>query len=133
MKIVIIDGSIRNKRYLVQRLENFFQKESFSFERFRDDNGNVRSVDEQIRIINRINLENKEWFIEGNFSSEFDFLFNLATDIIFLDDGFKKKNNDYEWDRKEVYDRIRKYSRKLIILKSKKEIKKMMDAFDESF
>lgn len=103
-----------------------------------------RELEEQVRLLNKINLENKEWIIEGVISSELYFLLNLATDVIMVDfdndrslfrkifQGNLDSSLDFKTEKKNLYKRLGYYSSNLIILKSRKDIKRLLEAYNES-
>ncbi len=103
--------------------------------------GKKRMIEEQVQLLNKINLENKEWIIEGDIIEDLDFLFNLGSEIIFGDyDYFQKSywKRLFCWKkegyiRKKFAEKMGKYSSRLIILRNKKEVKKLLKAYEESY
>lgn len=146
MKIVIIGEETESKCTLEDKIKDILGIEVFKLKDIIYDKNSHEELSnaDQIKRLNKINLENKEWIIEGPITEKLYFLFNIATDIIFLDlnsysqnffnrlfASFHKNSTDNPKIKTEVYKTLSKYSNKLIILRSNKEIKKLLKAFQE--
>lgn len=144
MKILIIGDYKIGKSTLGDKISEIFGKNVFNIKDVLYNNYSKRELEEQVRLLNKINIENKEWIIEGAISSELYFLLNLATDVIMIDFDndkslFKKmfqgnlaSSLNFETERKAYYKKLGNYSSNLIILKSRKDIKKLLEAYNES-
>lgn len=145
MKILIIGDWKIGKFTLGDKISEIFGINVFNIKDILyDKNNSKRELEEQVRLLNKINIENKEWIVEGTISSELYFLLNLATDVVmidFVDDRslFRKifrgnldSSLDFKTEKKNLYKRLGNYSSNLIILKSRKDIKKLLEAYYES-
>lgn len=145
MKILIIGDWKIGKFTLGDKISEIFGINVFNIKDILyDKNNSKRELEEQVRLLNKINIENKEWIIEGAISSELYFLLNLATDVVMIDfdndrslfrkifQGNLDSSLDFKTEKKNLYKRLGYYSSNLIILKSRKDIKKLLEAYNES-
>lgn len=106
MKIYVIGENKKETEELVENLSTIYNIPKFE----------VENIDE----INKIIRTNREWIITSSFNDNSNVIANASTTVIYL--NFNKENNN---------EFIRKYKSKIIILKSKKEIKKLFKAIYE--
>lgn len=165
MKILIIGNIGSGKSYLSKKLGDILGYKVFQIDSIVHDDlkGIKRSLDEQIKLINKINRENKDYIIEGVLRDGLDLLLPLSSSIIYLDLnkkilkrrvhfrywkqklGLEKVNykidkvflkqmiswvDNYNYDK--LKKRLTKYYNKVIILKTKKDVKKLLLAYEES-
>lgn len=144
MKILIMGDYKIGKSTLGDKISEIFGINVFNINDALYNNYAKRELEEQVRLLNKINIENKEWIIEGVISSELYFLLNLATDVIMVDfdndrslfrkifQGNLDSSLDFKTEKKNLYKRLGYYSSNLIILKSRKDIKRLLEAYNES-
>ena len=85
MKILIVGNVGSGKTTLAKRLSNYFDIPYYSIDNIVYDEDNIKREDkEQIKIINKINRENKEYIFEGVLRDNLDLLLNICDNIIFL-------------------------------------------------
>lgn len=113
MKIYIVGNNIKNNNVLAEKL-----KEIYNINKFQID-----SIDE----LNKIIRENKEWIILSIYNNMSNIISSQATSIIYID--FDKKNKKKQSN--DMNEFIKKYSNKILILKNKKEVKKLYAAIYE--
>ena len=92
MKLLITGNVGTGKTTLANILSDFYDIKHFELDEIVHDinnNDKKRSSNEQIRIINKINKENKSYIIEGTLRKNMDIVLNLVDQIIYLD--FNKK------------------------------------------
>lgn len=106
MKIYVMGKNEKEKNNLVEELISIYNIPKFE----------VESIDE----INKIIRKNREWIITSNYNENKDVIANSSTSIIYLNLD-KENNNEF----------LKKYKSKIIILRSKKEIKKLFNAIYE--
>lgn len=86
MRTLIVGGVGSGKTTLAKYLSEFFDRPFFSIDSIvYDENNKKREVEEQNKIANKINRENKDYIIEGVLRDNLDFLLNVCDEIIFLD------------------------------------------------
>lgn len=86
MRTLIVGGVGSGKTTLAKYLSEFFDRPFFSIDSIvYDENNKKRDVEEQNKIANKINRENKDYIIEGVLRDNLDFLLNVCDEIIFLD------------------------------------------------
>ena len=109
MKFLIINDQ-SNKNNLSKSLEEYYEIKRYDLNELLNNN-----TEDNIKTINKINKENKEYIIESDINNNLNIIYNLVNKIIIT----IKDNNKY----KEI---INKYPKKVIILKNNKEIKKYL-------
>lgn len=105
MKLYVIENNMESID-LANKLSDIYDIKKFE----------VENVDE----INKIIRENREWIISTEYNDNSNVIANSSTSIIYLNFN-KESNNEF----------LKKYKSKIIILKSKKEIKKLYNAIYE--
>ena len=88
MKLLITGNIASGKTTLSKLLSDYYEIERFEIDEIVHDienNDKKRSLNEQTKIINKINKENKSYIIEGVLRKDLDFILNLVDQIIFLD------------------------------------------------
>lgn len=158
MKIFIVGNIASGKTTLSNELSNYLELPLFHIDEIvHDDINNIkRTEEEQIKIINDINRNNKEWIIEGVPRNNLDILCNISETIIFLDydkdtliKRLKKRHKkdklkydvtleeEINWidtfNYEKIYEQLKKHIRKGIIIKNDKELKKYMESIYESY
>lgn len=102
MKIYLLNNS-ENDDNLYNNLKRIYNIKSYK----------INSIEEA----NKIFIENREWIITSKYCEISNVIANQSSSIIYL---YKKEDN--------INDFIKKYSSKIIIIKTKKEIKKLYNA-----
>lgn len=107
MKIYLV-GNIKDIKEVSKKISNILKIDVFELNEISKINNLIKTV--------------KSWIIISSNIDNFDIISNQSNKIIYLD----YKNNDLK-----IYDKITKYSRKVIIIKNKKEEKTLIKAIIE--
>lgn len=160
MKILILGIVASGKTMVARKLSKKINIKHYEIDSIvHDDNncGKKRTLDEQVKIFNKINKNS--WILEGTPRKEQDHIINSADIIYFIDIpkyiryyriikrfikqklGIEKVNykvdikllkdmfkwtNEYEKNKEDIINKLNK-SNKLVILKNKKDIKKILE------
>lgn len=87
MKILITGNVASGKTHLANTLSEYYDIPHFEIDEIVhdiDNNQEKRNLKEQIKIINKINKENKHYIIEGVLRKDLDLILNLVDTIILL-------------------------------------------------
>lgn len=119
MKIYILGNNKNNTNSLATKLSELLDIKKF----------NLDEENDQLKKINKIIIENKDWIIESKYDDNSNIVASNSTTIIYLNINKKTLFNDKNQNKQDNMNNfIMKYSNKIIIIKSENEIKKLIQA-----
>lgn len=114
MKLYVYDKFNKYSNKLADKISKYYDVKLFNI-----------SDNTELKDINNIAISNKNWIIEGNNNNYIDIIYNLADTIIFIDIKTFLSKKEIKIDEESTY-LIKKHSRKIIILRSKKDVNKYL-------
>lgn len=114
MKLYVYDKFNKYSNKLADKISKYYDVKLFNI-----------SNNTELKDINNIAISNKNWIIEGNNNNYIDIIYNLADTIIFIDIKTFLSKKEIKIDEESTY-LIKKHSRKIIILRSKKDVNKYL-------
>ncbi len=114
MKLYVYDKFNKYSNKLADKISKYYDVKLFNI-----------SDNTELKDINNIAISNKNWIIEGNNNNYIDIIYNLADTIIFIDIKTFLSQKEIKIDEESTY-LIKKHSRKIIILRSKKDVNKYL-------
>lgn len=114
MKLYVYDKFNKYSNKLADKISKYYDVKLFNI-----------SNNTELKDINNIAISNKNWIIEGNNNNYIDIIYNLADTIIFIDIKTFLSKREIKIDEESTY-LIKKHSRKIIILRSKKDVNKYL-------
>lgn len=114
MKLYVYDKFNKYSNKLADKISKYYDVKLFNI-----------SNNTELKDINNIAISNKNWIIEGNNNNYIDIIYNLADTIIFIDIKTFLSKREIKIAEESTY-LIKKHSRKIIILRSKKDVNKYL-------
>ena len=114
MKLYVYDKFNKYSNKLADKISKYYDVKLFNI-----------SDNTELKDINNIAISNKNWIIEGKNNNYIDIIYNLADTIIFIDIKTFLSKKEIKIDEESTY-LIKKHSRKIIILRSKKDVNKYL-------
>ena len=114
MKLYVYDKFNKYSNKLADKISKYYDVKLFNI-----------SNNTELKDINNIAISNKNWIIEGKNNNYIDIIYNLADTIIFIDIKTFLSKKEIKIDEESTY-LIKKHSRKIIILRSKKDVNKYL-------
>ena len=114
MKLYVYDKFNKYSNKLADKISKYYDVKLFNI-----------SDNTELKDINNIAISNKNWIIEGNNNNYIDIIYNLADTIIFIDIKTFLSKREIKIAEESTY-LIKKHSRKIIILRSKKDVNKYL-------